>query len=243
MGGLAVPSRPTLSALYIVKNEEEFLPFSLRSVQDVADEIIIVDNQSTDGTVEIARRFPGVKIIFADIQDNYSALRNLGLQQARGEWLMPMMDADCIFYNDIKQVVPRLIQSPLADAYLFWYYHLLGGYFQVQNKSDHDPTYQRIMLARNRPGMHWVGAVHEHLEGIGPHVLDSGLHYVHYGYVKPQRHIWERWVKYARLEGRPGVFDHLDPDHILDGCPVRPFDREHPEVIRDYVWHKTGRYR
>lgn len=233
--------RPTVSAIYIVKNEEEFLPFSLRSIQGVADEIIIVDNGSTDHTVEIARRFPRVKLLFSSVQDDYSALRNLGLREARGDWLLPMMDADCVFYDDINEAFPRLLANPDADAYLFWYYHLLGDYFHVQNQSDHDPTYQRIMLVRNRPGLHWVGVVHEHLEGIGPNVLDSGLHYVHYGYVKPQRHIWERWVKYARLEGRPGVFDHLDPDHILDGCPVQPFRRQHPEAIREYVRQKTGR--
>jgi len=51
-----------LSLCMIVKDEEEALPRCLRSVQGVADEIVIVDTGSTDRTVEIAESF-GAKVI------------------------------------------------------------------------------------------------------------------------------------------------------------------------------------
>ena len=43
-----------ISACVIVKNEEENLPLWLESVQDIADELLVVDTGSTDRTVQLA---------------------------------------------------------------------------------------------------------------------------------------------------------------------------------------------
>ena len=48
---------PTISLCMIVKDEEKYLDDCLSSVQGCVDEIVIVDTGSTDGTVDIARRF------------------------------------------------------------------------------------------------------------------------------------------------------------------------------------------
>ena len=52
---------PGLSAMLRVKNEEEFLPFCLESINDWFDEIIIVDQNSHDDTVEIAKTFADMR--------------------------------------------------------------------------------------------------------------------------------------------------------------------------------------
>ncbi len=59
---------PRVSALYIVKNEEEYLPFSIQSIHGAVDEIVIVDNGSTDRTPGIARSFPKVKLLISDAE-------------------------------------------------------------------------------------------------------------------------------------------------------------------------------
>ncbi len=222
-----------VSASYMVKNEAEYLPFSLKSIHDVVDEIIIVDNGSTDDTVKIARSFPKVKLYYSDARD-FSALRNLTIDYASGEWIL-VMCADEVFYSDINEVLPGLVQDPAVDAYNCWYYHLMRSYYYMQNKDDHDPLYQRIFLFRKTPATRYVRPVHQYLTGIGPNIKDSNLHYVHYGYVKDPRLILGRWQLYAFLEGTPGIFDHLDPEHLLDDRPLYPFTRDHPAVIRDYI--------
>lgn len=232
----ALGLKPTVSAMYIVKNEEEFLPFSIRSIYNVVDEIIVVDGYSTDRTVEIAKSFAKTRRVMCCDSPDYSVNRNLALDAASGDWLMPM-DADMVFYNDINTVVPTLIRNPNVDVYTCWFYHLMRDPFLMQNTSDRDPLFLRqFFLVRRRPGLRWVGAVHERLEGTGPRVADSGLHFAHYGYVKPQRKVFERWVKYAMLEGEgPNPYNGVCPDTCLDDRPTRPFTRGHPEVIADYI--------
>ncbi len=224
---------PTVSASYMVKNEGEYLPFSIRSIYDAVDEIIVVDNGSTDDTVKIARQFDKVRLYSSDAGD-FSTLRNLTLDYATGDWIL-VMCADEVFYQDINSVLPDLVRNQGVDAYLCWYYHLMRSYYYMQNRLDQDPEYQRIFLFRKTPEAHYVRPVHQHLTGIGPQIVDSGLHYVHYGYVKDTHAIHERWKLYARLEGTPGLFDCLDPEHLLDDRPLYPFTGEHPEAIRAYV--------
>src|SRR6266496_5053035 len=79
-----------LSAIIIAKNEENMIADALDSVA-FCDEQIVIDNGSTDRTADIAKHF-GAKVISADKHD-FSKLRNLGLEKAKGEWIL-YVDAD-----------------------------------------------------------------------------------------------------------------------------------------------------
>ena len=48
---------PEISAVIITYNEEMFIEKCLASLEGIADEIIVVDSFSTDGTEEICRKF------------------------------------------------------------------------------------------------------------------------------------------------------------------------------------------
>ena len=80
-----------LSTIIIARNEEEVIKRCLESVKTISDEIIVVDNASTDDTSKIAKQF-GVKIVSTDKED-FSKLRNLGLEKAKGTWIL-YIDAD-----------------------------------------------------------------------------------------------------------------------------------------------------
>lgn len=56
-------------------------------------EIVVVDNNSTDDTVAIARRFPTVRVLHEPVQSSYAA-RNLGVRESSGEFLA-FLDPDC----------------------------------------------------------------------------------------------------------------------------------------------------
>ncbi len=59
----------------IVKNEEQYLDNCLKSIKDIADEIVIVDTGSNDRTVEIAKKYTD-KIYFHPWKDSFSEARN-----------------------------------------------------------------------------------------------------------------------------------------------------------------------
>jgi glycosyltransferase involved in cell wall biosynthesis len=81
-----------LSLCMIVKNEEQYLPKCLRSVEPVVDEMIVVDTGSTDRTKEIARAF-GARVYELEWRESFAEARNYSISKASGEWIL-VMDAD-----------------------------------------------------------------------------------------------------------------------------------------------------
>ncbi len=76
----------------IVRDEEKSLPRCLKSVRDVADEMIVVDTGSKDNTISIARDF-GAKVYAFEWCDDFAAARNESLKHAAGDWIF-QIDAD-----------------------------------------------------------------------------------------------------------------------------------------------------
>ena len=92
-------------------NEEELLPGTLQALKAamttvaVDGEVILVDNNSTDKTAEIARKFEA-RVIFEKI-NQISRARNIGAKHARGYYLL-FLDADTM-------ISPGLLQTALEN--------------------------------------------------------------------------------------------------------------------------------
>lgn len=87
-----LPEKPVLSVCMIVRDEEANLPRCLKSVKDVADEVIVVDTGSKDNTVTIAVDF-GARVYHFEWRDDFAAARNESLRHATGDWIL-QIDAD-----------------------------------------------------------------------------------------------------------------------------------------------------
>ena len=80
---------PEISVIVPVFNEIENLPHCLNALRaqtlpDECYEVLVVDNGSTDGSFEAARRYTGVRAI-QDLQPNAYLCRNTGIRATRGD--------------------------------------------------------------------------------------------------------------------------------------------------------------
>ncbi len=103
-----------LSVFIITKNEELRVARTLASVQNLADEILVVDSGSTDKTVEIAKEF-GAKVIFNE-WPGYGQQKFFAQQQCKNDWVLNL-DADEVLTDALQEEIAELLASDTINAY------------------------------------------------------------------------------------------------------------------------------
>jgi len=109
----AAKSAPRLSAILVVRNEAHCLERCLRSILPIADEIVVLDSGSDDGTVAIARSF-GARVEVADWL-GFGPQKNRALALARGEWVLSI-DADERVTPELAASIREAVDSTWADV-------------------------------------------------------------------------------------------------------------------------------
>ncbi|HEX7368591.1 MAG TPA: glycosyltransferase family 2 protein [Candidatus Saccharimonadales bacterium] len=112
-----MPKRTSISLVIPVYNEEAYLGDCLRAALAQSlpfDEIIVVDNNSTDGAVAIAAQFPGVRLIREPRQGVVYA-RDRGFDAARGD-VIARIDADTRLAPDWAQQLLATFADPSVGA-------------------------------------------------------------------------------------------------------------------------------
>lgn len=145
----------TLSLCMIVKNEEDVLSRCLASMAGIADEIVIVDTGSTDGTKEIARRFTD-QIYDFPWRDDFAAARNFSFSKATMEYVM-WLDADDVIEDADRAALLALKEGLPSDVDM-----VLMRYDVAFDALD-NPTlsYYRERIFRTALDYRWVGEIHE----------------------------------------------------------------------------------
>src|SRR6058998_2153306 len=93
VGPVLSQSRNTVSVVIPAMNEAENLPYVLPRIPAWVHEVILVDGNSTDGTVEVARQlWAGIRIVRQQGRGKGAALRS-GFAAATGD-IIVMLDAD-----------------------------------------------------------------------------------------------------------------------------------------------------
>jgi glycosyltransferase involved in cell wall biosynthesis len=105
----------TLDVAIIAKNEEALLPACLESLKGV-DNIIVVDTGSTDGTIEIAKRYTD-KVYQFEWCDDFSAARNFAMSQCLSDWIL-IIDCDERLLTPVVDIKAQL--DPAFDALQVW---------------------------------------------------------------------------------------------------------------------------
>lgn len=177
-----------LSVCIITKNEESKLPRCLKSVQPIADEIIIVDDYSSDQTVEIANTY-GAKVYVRKL-DTFSNQKNYAASHAKGEWIF-QIDADeeitRELANEIHSLLLRDNNFPIKskkglihnlgqiNGFLIPRRNIILG---AEIKHTRWSPDKHIWLWRRGKGK-WFGDIHEevHVEGWVGELSHAKIHY------------------------------------------------------------------
>lgn len=108
---------PTLSAVVITRNEAARVAGCLESLA-FADEIVVVDDASTDDTVAVCRRYTEKVIVHPHAGENFDLNKNVGMDAATGDWVL-LVDADERVTPELAAELKELLaQDPPESA--FW---------------------------------------------------------------------------------------------------------------------------
>ena len=105
--------RAALSAVLITRNAAAVLDACLESIA-FADEIVVVDSASTDGTVEIAQR-RGARVVQKEWL-GFGLQKQFAVDQARHDWVL-CMDADERLSSALAAEIQQALAAPVSPVY------------------------------------------------------------------------------------------------------------------------------
>lgn len=166
-----------ISVVVSAYNEEEALGRCLSSVDKLADEIIVVDNQSLDRTVEVARKF--TSHIYS--QKNILMLntnKNYGFGKATGDWILNL-DADEEIPRDTAREILSVIRGdPKENGFWIKRKNIIFGRWITHGLWWPD---KQIRLFRRNKGKFPCLHIHEYI-AVDGRVGELEAPYVHYNY-------------------------------------------------------------
>lgn len=107
---------PKLTVLIPCKDEIQHIRACIESVRPIADEILVADSGSSDGTLDVVRSLGGCRIIEREYV-NSADFKNWAIPQARHQWVM-VVDADERVTAALAGEIERLLSTePACDGY------------------------------------------------------------------------------------------------------------------------------
>lgn len=241
----------SLSVITPVLNEATFLPLYLKSVTSYADEIIIVDGGSTDGSIELIESYKGKYNIRLFIQKqgtaytdewNESVVRNFMVDQAKGDWIANI-DADEIFDDALQAAISERMIHTNADVFLFPMINFWRDPWTVRVNAPNDERWANdiVRMWRNRRGIRYRDQKHHctlhspagDIWTLPSERIQVPLYHYHYA-------LGRKFKFNDNRRGDVNLYTNSgDPDwnYRHDEYEVRtvPFAGTHPAVVRDYL--------
>ncbi len=193
-----------ISLLILAKNEEKNIEACLKSAFEAVDEIIVIDDFSTDNTKALAENF-GARV-FQRKLDSFSAQYNYAQEKATGDFIF-VLDADERFSpnlaHEIKEHVlktPEMVGLVKRKNVAFGQKHFFGPL-----KADWVP---RLFP---KGSVKWTGLVHSSLQfSLTSKKLSN--HLIHYTYrswdhyLNKMQHYADLWAQDKHSQGRTSSY-------------------------------------
>lgn len=119
-------TRRKISCFVIACNEVDRIEACLKPLAGWADQLIVLDSGSTDGTVELAEKYADK--VFKTDWPGYGPQRNRALSYCQHDWVLNI-DADEVMTEGLKQEIDKLLSQSELEATLVkfpWHTYLFG---------------------------------------------------------------------------------------------------------------------
>ncbi len=178
--------------MIIAKDEAERLERCVAAVRAIADEVLVVDGGSSDGTVELAR-WLGCRVI-ENPWPGYGRQRNFGAEQAANDWIL-FVDADEVVGPDLAEALLAWKAAPPETTAAYSVRRVgdfMGRWLEARAE-------RLVRLYDRRRCRVSDVAVHEVVETNGQPVGELPGTLWHYGFHSVSDHV-KRFDRYAALE-------------------------------------------
>ena len=163
-----------ISAALATYNEEDNIVDCIESSKKVADEIVVVDGNSTDRTAELAKNLEA-RVIKTENKKMFHINKNMAIKNCRGDWIL-LLDADERVSSELATEIKNIVkENPASNGYWInrknWF---LGG-FLTKGGAYPDPV---IRLFKNGKGSLPEVSVHEQvkIDGSLGHLKNDLIH-------------------------------------------------------------------
>lgn len=158
----------SLTAHCLIKNEDRFVGYAIRSIINFVDRVLVFDTGSTDGTIDIIKqlqsRYPN-KIIFEEKGEcdkkRHTKLRQEMIERTDTSWFM-ILDGDEVWPEAaIQEAVNKAVQNPAAECLIAPFYLCVGDIYHQSKKGQYvlrgKKAHATPRFFRKTSGMHWQG--------------------------------------------------------------------------------------
>jgi (heptosyl)LPS beta-1,4-glucosyltransferase len=194
-----------ISVVINTLNEEKNLPKVLKSVKDIADEIVVVDAKSTDKTVEIAKRYGARVFNYEKEITHVEPARNFAVEKAKGEWIL-ILDADEKLGKGLKSKLKQIASEENSSDY----YRLPRKNLIFDKWIKHSRWWPDYNIRFFRKGyVTWGNIIHSvpTTKGVGADLTaKESLAIVHHHYESISQYI-TRMNRYASVQAKEMVKD------------------------------------
>ena len=166
-----------ISAIILTKNEEKNIVDCIQGLK-WCDEILVIDDNSTDRTVEVAKKL-SVRVLIHSLDDDFSKQRSYGSQEAKGDWVF-FVDADERVSESLAfEITNRIKESP-TESYDGFFIRRIDNMWGKKMLHGETGNIQLVRLVKKDSGK-WEGRVHEawKTKGVLGQLKNPLLHYPH----------------------------------------------------------------
>ena len=204
-----ITKKEQLTALVITFNEIGYIEKCIDSVS-FADEIIVVDSFSTDGTYEFLKDHPKVKVIQNPFE-NFTAQKSFALKQATNDWVL-FLDADEIVSDALQNEITETVASD-TDISAFWFYRQFMFQNEKLNYSGWQTDKNYRLFRKSKAVFSDCKIVHETLDVDGTSgILKEKL--THYCY-KNYEDYKGKMLKYGRLKAIESFYKEKKFSYVM----------------------------